>query len=152
MVDELGHMQHDNHFACGTMDVGAGSFQYNIFLVTWYHLNGQKCPCGNFTSCFSSMVNVGLDKFIFQFISLRGKMKGTWHRISTWAFAWMKAYGPRLNRLRAKCFRGNIKHIFTFYVIPPHWYDTGTSNPFSSKQRAYIFYIVNIMAVDVLAT
>ena len=49
-------------------------------------------------------------------------------------------------------FRGNIKHIFTFYVIPPHWYDTGTSNPSSSMRRTYIVYIVSIMAVDVLAT
>ena len=26
----------------------------------------------------------------------------------------------RVNPLRAKFFRGYIKHIFTFYVIPPH--------------------------------
>ena len=32
--------------------------------------------------------------------------------------------GRWVNPLRAKFFRGNIKHIFTFYVIPPHWYDT----------------------------
>ena len=31
-----------------------------------------------------------------------------------------------INPLRAKFFRGNIKHIFTFYVITPRWYDTGT--------------------------
>ena len=29
-----------------------------------------------------------------------------------------------VNPLRAKFFRENIKHIFTFYVITPHWYDT----------------------------
>ena len=56
----------------------------------------------------------------------------------------------RVNPLPAKFFRGSIKHIFTFYVIPPHWYDTGTSTPSSSKRRTYIFYIVNIMAADVL--
>ena len=39
--------------------------------------------------------------------------------------------------LCAKLFRGNIKHIFIFYAIPPHRYDT---------------YIVNIMAAGVLAT
>ena len=57
-----------------------------------------------------------------------------------------------INPLGAKFFRGSIKHIFTFYVIPPHWYDIGTSNPSSSKRRTYVFYIVNIMAADVLAT
>ena len=29
-----------------------------------------------------------------------------------------------INPIRAKFFRGNIKHIFAFYVIRPHWYDT----------------------------
>ena len=31
-----------------------------------------------------------------------------------------------INPLRAKFFGGNIKLIFTFYVITPHWYDTCT--------------------------
>ena len=47
------------------------------------------------------------------------------------------------------------KHIFTFYVITPHWYDTDTYhayNPSLIKTRTYIFYIVNFMAADVLAT
>ena len=57
-----------------------------------------------------------------------------------------------LNPLRAKFFRGNIKHIFPFYVIPPHWYDTGGWNPSSNKTRTYSFYIVSIMAAGVLAT
>ena len=55
------------------------------------------------------------------------------------------------NPLHAKMFRGNI-HIFTFYVISRHWYDAGSWNPFSSKTRTNLFYIVNIMAADVLAT
>ena len=55
------------------------------------------------------------------------------------------------NPLRAKFFRGN-KNIFAFYVIPPHWYGTGSWNPSSSKTRTYLFYVVNIMAADVLAT
>ena len=42
-----------------------------------------------------------------------------------------------LINLRAKLFRGSIKYIFIFYVIPPHRYDT---------------YIVNSMAAGVLAT
>ena len=57
-----------------------------------------------------------------------------------------------INPLRAKFFRGNIKHIFTFYVIPPHWYDTGGWNPSSNKTRTYLFYIGSIMAAGVLAT
>ena len=57
-----------------------------------------------------------------------------------------------INPLHAKFLRGNMKHIFTFYVITPHWYDTGTWNPFSSKTRTYIFYFVNILPADVLAT
>ena len=32
-----------------------------------------------------------------------------------------------INPSRAKLFRGNIRYIFTFYVIPPHWDDTGGS-------------------------
>ena len=36
--------------------------------------------------------------------------------------------------------------ILTFYVIPPHWYDTGNWNPSPSKIRTYLFYIVSIMA------
>ena len=57
-----------------------------------------------------------------------------------------------VNALCAKFFRGNIKHIFAFYVIPPHWYDTGDWNPPSNKTRTYPFYIVNIMTAGVLAT
>ena len=57
-----------------------------------------------------------------------------------------------INSLHAKFFRGNINHIFTFHVIPPHWYDTGGWNPSSNKTRTYPFYIVNIMAAGVLAT
>ena len=56
------------------------------------------------------------------------------------------------NPLRAKFFRGNIKHIFTFHVIPLHWYDTGDWNPSPNKTTTCQFYIVNIMAAGVLAT
>ena len=38
------------------------------------------------------------------------------------------------------------------HVIPPHWHDTGSWNPSSSRTRTYIFYTVNIMGADVLAT
>ena len=56
------------------------------------------------------------------------------------------------NPLRAKCLQREQKHIFTFYVIPPHWHETGSWNPSSSKTRTYLFYIVNIMGADVLGT
>ena len=49
-------------------------------------------------------------------------------------------------------FQREHKHTFTFCVISPHWYDAGSWNPSSNKTRIYLFYIVNIMAADVLAT
>ena len=55
-----------------------------------------------------------------------------------------------LNPLRA-FFRGNIKHTFTFYFIPPHWYDTRCWNPSLNKTRIYSFYIVNSTAAGVQA-
>ena len=75
--------------------------------------------------------------------------------IEAWASASTTVAGiqsVRLNTLRAKFYRGNI-NMYLFYVISPHWYDAGTWNPSSSKTRTtYIFYIVNIIAADVLAT
>ena len=56
------------------------------------------------------------------------------------------------NPLHAKSFRGNIKHIFSFHVIPLLWYDTGGWNPSSNKTMTYPFYIVNIIAPGGLAT
>ena len=38
-----------------------------------------------------------------------------------------------VNPLHTKYFRGSMKYIFTFHVIPPHWYDTGGWNTFSNK-------------------
>ena len=72
----------------------------------------------------------------------------------TWSWLWLYALYIicLFNPLRAKFFRPNIINIFTFYVIPTYWYDTGTQTPSSSKIRIYIFYIVNIMAANVLAT
>ena len=48
-------------------------------------------------------------------------------------------------------FQREHKHIFPYCVISPHLYDAG-SYPSSNKTRTYLFYIVNIMAADVLAT
>ena len=56
-----------------------------------------------------------------------------------------------INPLRAIFQRGQ-KHVCTFYVIPAHWYDTGTWNPSSSKIRTYLLYRFNIMTAEVLAT
>ena len=44
------------------------------------------------------------------------------------------------------------KHIFTFYVIPSDLHDTGSWNPSLSKTRTLLFYIVNIMVANRLAT
>ena len=41
-------------------------------------------------------------------------------------------------------FSEGTKTYIYFYVIPPHWHDTGSWNPSSSKTRTYLFYIVNI--------
>ena len=41
---------------------------------------------------------------------------------------------------------------WTIDIIPPHWHDTGSWNSSSHKTRNYLFYIVNIMGADVLAT
>ena len=56
-----------------------------------------------------------------------------------------------INPLRAKFFRGNIK-IYLHYVISSHWYNAGNWDPPSNRTRTYLFYIVNIVAADVLAT
>ena len=59
------------------------------------------------------------------------------------------------NPLHARFFRDNKKsYVFTFHVIPPHWHDTGSWNPSSSKTRTYhvLSYIVIIMDADVLVT
>ena len=56
-----------------------------------------------------------------------------------------------INPLLDEFFRLNT-NIFIFDVISPYWYDTGSWNHSSSKTRTFLFYIVNIMAADVLAT
>ena len=46
-------------------------------------------------------------------------------------------------------FQMKHKHVFTFYVIPLHWYDMQeVFNPSSSKT----VHVVNIMAADALVT
>ena len=54
-------------------------------------------------------------------------------------------------RFHAWFFLDGTKHIFTFYVISPHWHDKGGWIFSSLKTEAYIFYIIN-MGADVLAT
>ena len=49
-------------------------------------------------------------------------------------------------------FSEGTKHIFTFHVIPGHWHATGSWNPSSSKTGTCIFYIVDIVCADALAT
>ena len=54
-----------------------------------------------------------------------------------------------INPLRATFFRGNKTYI---YILCSSSRDTGSRNPSSSKTRNELFYIVNIMDADVLAT
>ena len=95
---------------------------------------------------------------------LYGQNHGCWLPGDTWSQS-MNSYGMdliitecsgssmrKVNPLYAKFLQREQKHIFTFYVIPPCWHDTGNWNPSLSKTRTYLFYIVNIMAADVLAT
>ena len=49
-------------------------------------------------------------------------------------------------------FSEGTKTYFYIYVLLPHWHDTGSWNPSSSKTGTYLFYIVMIMGADVLAT
>ena len=37
------------------------------------------------------------------------------------------------------------KHVFTFYVISPHWHDTCSWNPPPSKIRTYLLYEADIL-------
>ena len=90
---------------------------------------------------------------------IRGSPFHWWHFIMKFSASWLAiinvfkwSFLPFINSLRAKLFRGNIKHIFTFHVIPLHWYDTGDWNHSSNKTRTYPFYVVNIIAAGVLAT
>ena len=50
------------------------------------------------------------------------------------------------NPIRAKYFKKNMNIYLHFFVTAPHWHDTGSCNPL------YLFYIVNIMSADGLAT
>ena len=56
-----------------------------------------------------------------------------------------------LNPLRAK-FSEETKTYIYIYVIPPHWHDTGSWKPSSSRTRTFLVYIVNNMGADVLVT
>ena len=91
----------------------------------------------------------------------RGVVKSTWgnHQLHLIGNQFTNTYPCSniwstmlFNFLRAKFFRGNIKYIFTFHVIPPRWYDTSGLNPSSNTTRTYPFCIVNVMAADVLTT
>ena len=44
------------------------------------------------------------------------------------------------------------EHKHVFYIIDPHWHDTGSWSLSSYKTRTYLCYIVNAMATDGLAT
>ena len=75
--------------------------------------------------------------------------EGLWTGMHDGAVYWGKNHTLTLYMLN---FQRKHKHIFTFCVISPHWYDAGSWNPSSNKTRTYLFYIINIMAADVRAT
>ena len=56
-----------------------------------------------------------------------------------------------LNPSRAKFFRENI-NIYLHFMSFLHINKTGSSNSWLSKTRTCLFYIINIMAAEVLAT
>ena len=49
-------------------------------------------------------------------------------------------------------FHRKHKGLSSINIIPSHWHDKGGRSPFSCKTRTYLFYRVNIVASDVLAT
>ena len=54
--------------------------------------------------------------------------------------------------LRATFFHRKHRNVSTIYAIPPHWPETGGWNLSSCKTRTYLFYMMNCMGADVLAT
>ena len=52
--------------------------------------------------------------------------------------------------LNVQIFQSKHKQVFTFYAIPPHWHAIDNWSPSLYKTRTYQFYIINIMAADVL--
>ena len=74
--------------------------------------------------------------FRFQCVNLKGELIGSWEiRLLSQISNFQK-----------------YKRVFTFYVIPLHWHAKDNSNLSLYKTRTYLFYIVNIMVADVLAT
>ena len=57
-----------------------------------------------------------------------------------------------LNSSRTKLFIGNVKHISISHIIPPNWHNRSSWNGSLFKTRTYLFYIINIIGADVLAT
>ena len=49
-------------------------------------------------------------------------------------------------------FQWKHKHVFTFYVILPHWHAINSRNTSSCTTRSYRYYIINAIVADVLAT
>ena len=118
----------------------------HIYYHGWIPPSGQLSPI----HLVSHWTILGLPSYelagrpaVYVYWSILKHVKASWAGLHK-----AEAFNP----LRARFFRGKIKHIFTFHVIPPHWFDTGGWNPFSNKTRTYpAFFIVNIMAAGVLA-
>ena len=74
---------------------------------------------------------------------------------STWRPFLLNFLMISINPLHAKfsiIFHMKHKNICTIYIITPHWRDAGSWNLSSCRTRTYLFYIVHIMAADILTT
>ena len=111
-------------------------------------------PC--ITRPSTAMVLTVYDSDIPFLYSLVVNINSLWHLINNveykyiWGFP-RKSLQDNIKPLLLN-FSEGTKYIFMFYIIPPYWHNTCSSNPSSSKTRTHLFYIINIMGVDVLAT
>ena len=113
--------------------------RYHLYIESgpWYEYQKTELwPCIIFIQvCF-------MDIIILFAAHIRGKWKQIGHsKLYSWI---LTLYVPNFQRKH--------KHIFTFYFISSHWYDTSSWNSSSRNTGTYSFYIVKIMAADVLAT
>ena len=106
-----------------------------------------KCICLN-----QNLICVLIPMLIPMEFVLKGQIDNKISLISGYGLAANRRQASTLTLYVLNFSEGTKTYKFTFYVIPPHWHDTGSWNPSSSKTRTYLFYIVNIMGAVVLAT
>ena len=143
--------------------------EWDVFpIVNWQVLQIPECtsPISNNTSFRTEMCT-----FLFWMVHCgiwnRCILQWDWSTISwcpggaiiatrnfdTWIFCLMSlpywCQQTNVLTLYVIIFQREQKHIFTLYVIPPHWHETGGWNPSTSKIRTYLSCIVNITGADV---